>query len=126
LPALPDKVVAVVPVKVPAFPTPESMEDLSRKEKLNRLKEFKLYDLEKQQFAKDDLEIRVWQRNDLFMRIYKDLAVKESVFILKQTNGNWSAKVFRNIIKGKSHVEKQIKTNLDARNRVGKISGRIY
>ena len=106
--------VALVEVKIPAFPTPEKMEDLLRKEKTMRLRKFGLYDLEKQQISKDDLEIRVWQISDLFMPIYKDLGVKESVFILKRTNGNWSAKVFRNTVKRKSDVEKQIKTKLDA------------
>ncbi len=48
------------------------------------------------------------------MRIYKDLGVKESVFILKRTNGNWSAKVFRNTVNQKLDVEKLIKTKLDA------------
>lgn len=116
LPALPDEVVAVIPVKVPAFPTPEKVnkEDFLRKEKLTRLKEFGLYDLEKRQLTKDDLEIRVWQINSLFMTMYKSLAVIESVFILRQTNGNWSAEVVRNTIKGKSDVEKLIKTKLDA------------
>lgn len=114
LPALPDKIVAVVPVKIPAFPTPESVEDLSRKEKLNRLKTFGLYDLEKRQLVKDDLEIRVWQINSLFMRVYKNVAVSESVFILKRTNGNWSAEVLRNTVEGKSDVEKLIRTKLDA------------
>jgi hypothetical protein len=114
-PSLPDEIVAVVSVKAPAFSAPEkvSMEDLSGKEKLNRLKKIGLYDLEKQQIAKDDLEIRVWQISGLFMSAYKDLAVKESVFILRRTNGNWSGKVFRNTVKGNSPAEKQIKTNLD-------------
>ncbi len=114
-PSLPDEIVAVVPVKVPDFPTPEkvNMEDILRKENTHRLKEFGLYDLEKQQIAKDDLEIRVWQISDLYMRVYKDLGVKESVFILKRSNGNWSAEVFRNTVKPKSDVEKQIKTKLD-------------
>lgn len=116
-PSLPDsnKIIAVVPVKLPAFSAPEkvSSEDFLRKEKLNLLKTFGLYDLEKQQLAKDDLEIRVWRINNLFMIMYKDLAVIESVFILKRTNGNWSAVVVRNAIKGKSKVEKLIKTKLD-------------
>jgi hypothetical protein len=46
------------------------------------------------------------------MSVYKNLAVTESVFILKRTNGNCSAKVFRNTVKDKSRVKKQIKTNL--------------
>ncbi len=108
--------VAVVDTKIPAFPTPEkiSIEDLLKKENTIRLRKFGLYDLEKQQISKDDLEIRVWQISGLFMGIYKDLAVRESVFILKRTNGNWSAKVFRNTVNQKSDVEKQIKTKLDA------------
>ncbi len=115
-PSLPDEIVAVVPVKVPDFPTPEKIDtkDVLRKESRMLAKKFGLYDLEKQQLAREDLEIRVWQINGLFMTAYKDLAVKESVFILKRTNGNWSAKVFRNTIKGKSDIEKLIKTNLEA------------
>lgn len=108
--------VVLVDIKIPAFPTPEkiSAEDFSRKENTIRLKKFGLYDLEKQRISKDDLEIRVWQISDLFMRKYKDLAVKESVFIFKRTNGNWSAKVFRNTVNQKFNVERQIKTKLDA------------
>lgn len=115
-PSLPDKIVAVVPVKIPASSITEraSMDELSKKEKSNRLKTFGLYDLEKRQLVKDDLEIRVWQINSLFMRVYKNVAVSESVFILKRTNGNWSAEVLRNTVEGKSDVEKLIRTKLDA------------
>ena len=61
-------------VKIPAFPTPEkiSMEDFLRKENRNRLSKFGLYDLETKQIPKDDIEIRIWQISDLYMRIYKD------------------------------------------------------
>ncbi|HLM59868.1 MAG TPA: hypothetical protein VK308_03590 [Pyrinomonadaceae bacterium] len=110
-----NETVAFVSIKLPTFPTPEKVntEDCLKKENTIRLKKFGLYDLEKQQISKDDLEIRVWQISDLYMRIYKDLGVKESVFILKRTNGNWSAKVFRNTVNQKSNIEKLIKTKLD-------------
>ena len=102
--------------KISAFPTPEkiSMEEFWRKENKNRVSKFGLYDLERRRIAEEDIEVRVWQITDFYMGIYKDLGVKESVFILKRTNGNWSAKVLRNTINQKSGVEKQIKTNLDA------------
>jgi hypothetical protein len=113
--SLPDEVVALNNKKIPAFPTflEVDMEKLLRKENTNRLKKFGLYDLKRQQLATDDLEVRVWLANDLYMRVYKNLAVKESVFILKRTNGNWSAEVSRNTVKGKSNAEKLIKTKLD-------------
>ncbi|MDQ3130355.1 MAG: hypothetical protein M3Q99_06295 [Acidobacteriota bacterium] len=102
-------------IKFPAFPTSEkiSMEDFWRKENTDRLSKFGLYDLERRPAANDDIEVRVWQITDLYMRIYQDLGVKESVFILKRINGNWSARVFRNTINQKTGIEKQIKTKLD-------------
>ncbi len=108
--------VGSVDVKAHPIPSPEkiSWEDFVRKENAIRLKKFGIYDLEKHPISKDDLEIRVWQISGLAVRIYKGLGVKESVFILKRTNGNWSAKVFRNTINLKSDVEKLIKTKLDA------------
>lgn len=111
-----NQIVELNRVKIPAFSNPkkESMEDFLTKESRSILKEFGLYDLEKRPIEKDDIEIRVWQFSDLYMRIYKNLAVKESVFILKRTNGNWSAKVFRNTVNQKSGTEKLIKTKLDA------------
>jgi len=114
-PSLPDEIVAVLPVKVPAFPTPDevSTEDFWRKDKSSYLRKFGLYDLEQQQIIKNDLEVRVWQIFDLYMRKYKDSGVKESVFILKRSNGDWSAEVFRNTVKPKSDIVKQIKTKLD-------------
>jgi hypothetical protein len=109
-----NEIVALVPVKVPALLTPEkvTVKGFLRNECPNCLKGFGLYDLEKQPIAKGDLEIRVWRINGLYMSIYKNLAVTESVFILKRMNGNWSAKVFRNTVKDKSRVKKRIETNL--------------
>ena len=108
--------VGSVDAKALPIPSPEkiSWEDFERKENAIRLKKFGLYDLEKHPTLKDDLEIRVWQISGLAVRTYRGLGVKESVFILKQTNGNWSAKVFKNTIDLKSDVEKLIKTKFDA------------
>ena len=110
--------VGSVDVKLNPFQNPEqekiSREDWRRKENAIRLKKFGLYDLEKQWISKDDLEIRVWQISDLYVRVYKNFGVKESVFILKRTNGNWSATVFRNTVNQKLDMEKLIKTKLDA------------
>lgn len=110
-----NEITATSLVKIPAFPTPEkiSKEDFLRQENRNRLSKFGLYDLETKQIPKDDIEIRIWQISDLYMSIYKDLGVKESVFILKRTNEDWSARVLRNTINQKSGIEKQIKTKLD-------------
>jgi hypothetical protein len=110
-----NEIIAINRTKILIFPTPEkiSMEEFLRKENRSRLSRFGLYNLETRRVSKDDIEIRVWQINDLYMGIYKELGVKESVFILSRVKGNWSAKVLRNTINQKTGAEKQIKTKLD-------------
>lgn len=107
--------IAVVTKELPDFPTPErmTMEDFLRKENRMISKRFGLENLEEKPTANDDIEVRIWQITDLYMRVYKGLGVKESVFILKRTSGNWSAVVFRKMVNQKSDAEKQIKTKLD-------------
>ena len=111
-----NEITAVNRVKISAFPTPkkESARNLLEKVNPRELKKFGLYDLEKQQISKDDLEVRVWQITDLYMNMYKDLGVQESVFILKQTKGNWSAKVLRNVVNQNLKAKRKIITKLDA------------
>ncbi len=47
-----DETVALVEIKIPAFPTPEKTEDFLRKKNTIRLKKFGLYDLKNNRFQK--------------------------------------------------------------------------
>ena len=60
--------------------------DFWRKENVKYFKKFGFYDLKERQIAKDNLEIRVEQISGLFMRIYKNLGIKQSgLFLNGQT-----------------------------------------
>jgi len=61
------------------------------------------------------MEVRVWQPANLYMSIYQDLAVRESSFVLKRSNGNWSAVIIRDTVKfvRKNEIKKIIRKKLD-------------
>jgi hypothetical protein len=83
--------------------------------------EFGLSDLEKTGISNQDqdFEVRVWQFNSYGMPVFqqagkKRIGVKKSVFVLKNSSGEWSASVFRHLAvkEKKSLSEKYLETKL--------------
>lgn len=72
-------------------------------------------DLEKIILQKDDLEIRIWRHFSYISVPYQNLTMKNCVFVLKRSSGNWSAVIVRNTNADteKKIPAKRIKTELE-------------